>query len=205
MTSEPAAKPTRIAGDDRQHYDGLEIGLHWATATFVVALWLISQIWEYFPRGDATRLGLQSFHVSLGLLFAVVLLVRILWRLGPGRRPLPATSGFMEVASEGVHYLLYGLLIAQVVLGVLWRWGKHDPLGFFALFVIPSPFDFVRATVNRFGDLHGLVANIILIVAGLHAAAALFHYYIMKDNVLWRMLPLRRMRREASPAKDART
>jgi cytochrome b561 len=37
--------------------------------------------------------------------------------------------------------------------------------------------------------LRALFANSTLIVAGLHAAAGLFHHFVLKDDVLRRMLP----------------
>jgi cytochrome b561 len=46
----------------------------------------------------------------------------------------------------------------------------------------------LRETVE---DLHGWFANTLLIVAGLHAAAALVHHFALRDNVLRRMLPPR--------------
>ena len=36
---------------------------------------------------------------------------------------------------------------------------------------------------------HALAANTVLIAAGLHAAAALFHHFILRDATLRRMLP----------------
>ena len=177
-------------GDDRLlHYDGMEIALHWATAVLVVTLWLIAQDWSFWPRGSHGRHVLQSLHVSLGLMFLVILAARILWRLGPGRRPLPATTGAVEVAAELTHYALYALLLAQVVLGVLWRWGNQDPLSLFGLFTIPSPTVFSKPVTHLFGDLHATIGNGILILAGLHAAAALFHHFVLRDGVLRRMLP----------------
>jgi cytochrome b561 len=42
---------------------------------------------------------------------------------------------------------------------------------------------------DNVGDLHGTIATIILIVAGLHAAAGLFHHYVWRDGTLRRMIP----------------
>ena len=51
----------------------------------------------------------------------------------------------------------------------------------------------IDAAETRYGhDIqgwHGLVANSILIQAGVHASAALFHHYVWGDGVLARMLP----------------
>ncbi|HEY1090070.1 MAG TPA: cytochrome b/b6 domain-containing protein [Burkholderiaceae bacterium] len=38
-------------------------------------------------------------------------------------------------------------------------------------------------------EWHALAANSLLIVAGLHAAAALWHQFVRKDGVLRRMWP----------------
>jgi cytochrome b561 len=57
-------------------------------------------------------------------------------------------------------------------------------------------FDIVR--LPQWGDAslrrpithwHGLIANILLGLAFLHATAALIHFYISRDAVLRRMLP----------------
>lgn len=190
MVDRPAAEAARIAaGSDPEHYDRVEIALHWTTAAFVVVLWLLGQGWGFLPRGSDGRHALQDLHVSLGLLFTAVLAARILWRIGPGRRPLPAGSGIAEAAAKLVHYALYVLLAAQIVLGWLWRWANHDPLSLFGLPAIPTPVAFTKTQQHLFGNLHGTIANVILILAGLHAAAALFHHFALRDGVLRRMLP----------------
>ena len=38
-------------------------------------------------------------------------------------------------------------------------------------------------------EIHELIANAGYFIVGLHAAAAIFHHYIMRDNTLVRMLP----------------
>jgi cytochrome b561 len=40
-------------------------------------------------------------------------------------------------------------------------------------------------------ELHSWSANLLLIVAGLHAAAALVHHFVLKDDILRRMLARR--------------
>ncbi len=40
------------------------------------------------------------------------------------------------------------------------------------------------------GDVHGILANYgLLVLVGLHVAAALYHYFVRRDGVLQRMLP----------------
>lgn len=183
---------TRIAaGDDGTNYDNVAIFLHWATALLVVGQFAMAKIWDSFDK--PTRQGMESVHVSLGILLTAVVLARIVWRLMPGHQRPAIVSGWVKLASKGVHYLLYLLLLAQAGLGFGWRWAQGHDVSFFGLFAIPGPYgELGRPTRHIFHDLHENVAWAIVIIAGLHAAAALFHHYILKDRVLGRMLPVAR-------------
>ena len=202
MPSSTIAETSRPSGArDRYRFDGMQMALHWLTFLLVIGNYLLARTWRFLPKGSAPRHELQSLHISVGVLFAVILVTRILWRAGPARRPLPVTRGVVRLASDGVHYLLYALLIAQVVFGVLWAWVVPEGFGVFWLFSIPSPINLTKADGHFFGSLHATIANVILIVAGLHAAAALFHHFVLRDGLLWRMLPGRGAPRPAEPDK----
>lgn len=188
------------AGRERLRYDGVQIALHWLTAILVGVLYLLSEVWSFIHRGAPLRRELIGVHVSLGLALAAVLLIRILWRTGPGRRLPSAVSGLTELAAKTAHYGLYGLLIASVVFGVAWGWASHHPISLFGWVTIPTPFAFSRSADWVIGSLHNFAASCLMILAGLHAAAALFHHYVLTDDVLYRMLPAwpaRKVRRAA--------
>jgi len=148
---------------------------------------------------------MQSLHGSLMLLLLAVLALRIIWRIGPGRRVPPVATGLVEIASRIVHYALYGLLAVVVGQGLCFRWANQDPLSFFGLFTTPAPYAFSKSQAHRIGDLHYWVATTIIILAGLHACAAPFHHFVLRDDVLWRMLPGRRTRWAEARAPDPRS
>jgi cytochrome b561 len=183
---------TRIAaGNDGTNYDGVAIFLHWATALLVIVQFAMANLWDSFDK--PTRQGLESIHVSLGVLLSAVVLARIVWRLIPGHQRPAVVSGWVQLASKAVHYLLYLLLVAQAALGFGWRWAQGHPVEFFGLFGIPGPYgELGRPTRHIFHDLHVNVAWAIVIIAGLHAIAALYHHYFLRDRVLKRMLPAAR-------------
>jgi cytochrome b561 len=174
-------------------YDGLTMALHWITAFLVVALFALAEIWGFLPRGTPLRHGMQSLHVSLGLTLAAVFAVRLIWRSTAARRVLPLVSGAQHLAALFMHYGLYALLAVQIVLGFLFRWAEA-PVGFFGLFAIPSPLVIGKTAHHEIGYLHDKVAWVIIILAGGHAAVALAHHYILRDQVLRRMLPRWRTR-----------
>ncbi|MGO9358798.1 MAG: cytochrome b [Xanthobacteraceae bacterium] len=175
-------------------YDALEIAFHWATVILVITLYCLAYSWSLLKRGTPLRLEMQALHVSLGICLAAILILRIVWRIGPGRRLPLAASGIAELAAKLVQYALYLLLLAVVSLGFCFRWSQQDPLSFFGLFVIPSPFAFSRSEAPLIGVLHYWVATTIIILALGHAFAALFHHYVLHDGVLRRMLPVVRSR-----------
>jgi cytochrome b561 len=123
------------------------------------------------------------------LLFALVV-IRVGLRLMLGTPGLPTEmSGLERWAARIAHLLLYGLLVAIPVLGILLTWYRGDALSFFGLFTVPAPVPADRDTARFIKELHSLCANLILILAGVHAAAALWHHFIRRDDVLKRMLP----------------
>ena len=75
------------------------------------------------------------------------------------------------------------------MLGIALTWLRGDTLTFFGLFTIPAAIAPDRELARTVKELHELSATAILIVAGLHAVAALWHHYIRRDDVLKRMLP----------------
>jgi cytochrome b561 len=185
---------TRIAaGDDRTRYDGFAIALHWITAALVVLQFGLAETWGFAER-PARHLMIVS-HMSFGILLSAVILVRIVWRFIPGHQVAASQSGYVELASKAVHYLLYVLLVAEAVLGYTLRWSGNESMSFFGL-LIPPPFEpFSKPVHHLVGDMHEWTGWAIVILATGHALAGLFHHYVVKDDVLVKMLPWVRVRR----------
>jgi cytochrome b561 len=119
-----------------------------------------------------------------------VILTRIVWRWLPGHQLSSLQAGWVKLASKAVHYLLYLLLLAQAGLGFAFRWAQGHPVSFFGLFGIPGPFgELARPERRQLHELHEWGGWAIVIIALLHALAALYHHYVLKDRVLKRMLP----------------
>jgi len=170
-------------------YDRLTLWLHWLTAALVIFMFASAQIWEQLAKGTPLRKGLQSVHISCGILLALIVIARVLWRLSRGRRLPAANVGLMNIAAKAAHLALYALLLSQIVLGFLFRWAQGEPFNFFGLFDVPTLMTFDKSMRSVFGGLHENVAWAIVILAGLHAVMALVHHYGLRDNTLRRMLP----------------
>ena len=167
-------------------YDRATLWFHWLTALLVVEQWVGAHVIDDFAKG-APRVAAQSVHISFGLFLGLVLIARLVWRLTHGRQLPPADQGFLQFIAKGTHWLLYALLVAVISVGIFFVWVRGN--SYFGLFSVPA-FDAGNKILrHNVGKLHEWLANSILIVAGLHAAAALVHHFIWHDGVLRRMLP----------------
>jgi cytochrome b561 len=168
-------------------YDRRTIVLHWLTAALVISLWILGQAIDWFPKGSL-RVFARSTHISLGVALAFVLVARIGWRFD--RRAVhlpPAGLGWLDKVATVTHWLLYGLLAVTVALGIANTWVRGDTI--FDLFKIPAFDTSNKGLREAVEELHALAANALVIVAFFHAAAALVHHHVWKDDVLRRMRP----------------
>ena len=166
-------------------YDSTTIRLHWMSALLVVLLWASAQIIDYFPKGTP-RITMRSVHIAMGIMLALAVAYRMWWRRQGGRHLSSAGSGLLQFLSQTIHTGLYTVLVIELVLGFSNVWIRGDNI--FTLFTIPA-FDPGNAALRDLvEDLHGLVANIIVSVAGIHALAALAHHFVWRDGLMQRML-----------------
>ena len=191
-----AAATRIVAGDDGTNYDSVAIALHWTTAVLVLIQFALSQLWGLFAR--PARHLLVAAHMSFGILLAVVIAVRLIWRLIPGHQVSLLDIGWVRLASKVMHYALYALLASEAVLGFVLRWSGDEAMSFFGL-QIAAPFaKWSSGAHHQVGEFHEWIGWAIVIIAVGHAAAALYHHYALRDRVLGRMLPWARRDRPSA-------
>ena len=166
------------------NYDAATIYLHWLTAILIIALWLIAMTDDWFPRGPL-RDTVKSLHVVLGFAAVFVTAARIVWRSSFGLRLPPASSGFLYLAGEAVHYLLLVLLVAALATGIVTA--SYRASSIFSLWHVPQFGTGDRAIRRSLKEWHELAAHTLLIVAAVHAMAALMHQFMWRDRLIDRM------------------
>jgi cytochrome b561 len=92
------------------------------------------------------------------------------------------------------------LLIVVPVAGIVAQFAHGDALPLFGIGEIPSPWVRDRAFAHSVKEIHEIAAHALVIVAIFHAAAALIHHFVFRDNTLIRMLPRGKSKRAASNA-----
>ena len=167
-----------------KRYDPTTVCLHWITVALVVALWVIGQTGDLVPRGPL-RTGVWSTHVVLGFLTAFALMTRVAWRAHFGRAPPPADTGALYMIAKLTHYALYVLLGVVVVAGIVDA--SYRGFNVFGLWSVPQFGSGDAATRHSINEWHELAANVLMLVAAVHALAALGHHYVWRDRLLDRM------------------
>jgi len=156
----------------------------------VVLAWLLGTFGDELPRGAIRSTGLLV-HISIGLAILAFLLIRIGWRLFDPAPPLePTRFGiWLQVIAKLTHLVLYGLLIATPIVGIFLQFDRGDALPIFGITEIGSPWVRDRALARLLTGVHELLANALMVLAAVHAIAALSHHWIWHDRTLRRMLP----------------
>lgn len=157
------------------------IAIHWLVALLVLV--------AYFSGGNPVRHGFQGeIHAASGVLIALLFLIRLLLRVAFRRRlPQHTLAAWQYRLAQTVQILLYGCMLLIPLSGWLALSGKTEAYSFFGL-NLPL---FQSAALAEFemGDMHELLANGFMVLAGLHAVAALAHHFFWKDDVLKSMSP----------------
>lgn len=169
-------------------YGTLEQALHWATAILVLVAFI------YGPGGSEQRVysGAREFdrrlHETLGLCVLALTLVRLAWRAFDKRPDPAAVPRWMGVSAKVVQVLLYLLLFVVPFTAITGAWLEGHPLTWLGGDIQPWITE-SHPTGAWFANLHGWLGDAILWLAGLHAVAALYHHFVLRDGVLRAMLP----------------
>jgi cytochrome b561 len=168
-------------------YDRLSVALHWLMALMIFGLYAMGLAVDLFDKPQ--RPFIINLHAAIGLVLVVLLALRLSWRATRDKPPYPPGVGPLSrkiaAAGHGVIYLLIALIPALGLRAFFLR-GRPLDLGFLQ---IPSPWDADRHMAHEMTELHGLLAHVLIAVVVLHALVALWHQFVLRDNLLARMRP----------------
>ena len=176
----------------RPAFDGLTIGLHWATVLFVLAQFASAWLHTFAEvrQSDFTPVLLQ-IHRSIGVAIWVITAFRLAWRLTRASLPpFPTHMTKLQLVTVKLSECgLYVLLLAQPATGLLTTLLGGRPFGlFFWQFPPIMPRDeMLQAALH---SSHELGAWALAALAVGHAAVALFHHFVLRDDVLECMAPV---------------
>jgi cytochrome b561 len=170
-------------------YSRTSIALHWLMLLLIAAVYACIELREQFPRGSDPREALKTWHFMLGLTVFALVWIRALarWR-SPAPPITPTPAAWQARLAAWAHVLLYAFMLAMPLLGWLSLSADGKPIPFF-FFEWPALVAPDEALAKQVEEIHETVGQAGYFLIALHAAAALFHHYLRRDDTLRRMLP----------------
>ncbi|MBJ7537453.1 cytochrome b [Marinomonas transparens] len=152
-------------------YSSLQIALHWAVAALIILNYFVSEgmghaFHQHLDNSNDGYGLVSSIHVYVGLTIIALVIIRLIVRV-VSKTPAPSKTNYamLDRVSKGMHHLLYLLMFLVPVFGAgAWFFGIHI-----------------------LGDVHEITMNLMMLLVLIHASAALFHQYILKDDTLLKM------------------
>lgn len=169
------------------HFSPLARLLHWFMALMIIAMLLIGagMVASVSERHE----WLLNLHKPLGIAILVLAVVRIIVRLSSNTPALPVDlPTWQALAAKLSHYLLYALMLTMPLIGWAMISAAGDPVMLGSSLRLPS---IVVANATTFAFLrqaHTYLAYLLFLTVLMHIAAALFHGWIRRDEVLGSML-----------------
>jgi cytochrome b561 len=176
-----------------ERYTRTAITLHWLIALLIFTTFPLGIYMHDLPLSP-DKLKLFSWHKWIGVTIFLLAVLRLTWRVTHRPPALPAMMPPLEkFAAHAVHLLLYVLIFAIPLSGWLMSSAKGVQTVWFGLLPLPD----LVAKDKELGDtLKTVHTSLNFLMLGLviaHIGGALKHHFIERDDVLSRMLPLRKL------------
>lgn len=171
------------------HYPKLSIALHWFTLLLMIAIYVAIEMHESLPRGHALRGPMEDWHIYLGVCLLPIAIFRAIVILRSNIPAIvPPPPAWQHKLTLAVKAYLYVLMIGTPLIGWIMVNAEGHAVTLWGL-ALPTVVSASEGLADFASEAHELLGVSGYFFIGLHAIAALYHHYLVKDNTLRRMLP----------------
>jgi cytochrome b561 len=169
------------------HYTRTALCLHWLMAVLIVGGFTLGVSMTNMAISPL-KLRMFSWHKWVGITVLGLALLRVLWRLTHAPPPFIPMPAWQRLIARAVHGLLYILMLAAPLTGWAYTSAAGFPVVYLSLWRLPDLVDKSKELAAVLVRVHGLCTLALAAIVVLHAAAALQHHFIHRDDTLRRML-----------------
>lgn len=174
--------------NSQSHYGLVAVLFHWLSAITIIGLFALGFWMVELGYYDPWYHDAPFIHKSIGILFALFMLLRLGWRLYDSPpTPLDHHNAIEKKLAPITHITIYFLIFFIIVSGYLISTADGKPIEVFNWFSIPAIDALVENQEDLAGTIHEWLAYILISIALIHALAAIKHHFFDKDNTLRRM------------------
>jgi len=170
-------------------YDATARTLHWTVVALLACQFVTALLLPHIKM-DTPLDTIITLHFNLGLAILVVMAIRLVhrWR-HPVRVAGGAAPAWESAVADATHRLFYAILLIGPFLGWAAASAHSVPVRLLGTVELPALAPRKAPWALLAGDIHGWAMWTLLALLGAHAAAALYHHVVRRDDVLRRMLP----------------
>lgn len=173
-----------MKGDTKEGYGTVSRVFHWGMAFLI--LWQLLKISERIEDGEHwVGQTLVAWHVSIGTLIFILVVPRLIWAIRQ-RHNRPDQDPAMAFFVTAGHALLYLVMLLMPITGILYLIGGGYPWEAFGIQLMAEGEE--TPWMQSVGELHSPLAWFLLVLIIGHIGIALWHHFIVKDDVMRRML-----------------
>ncbi|MBW3696861.1 cytochrome b [Vibrio sp. T187] len=163
------------------------IALHWVTGLLFLGVLVLGLYLEGLPRSPE-KSELIGLHKSFGFIILFVACIRLFWRIKEGAiSSISKLTRLQEIMAKSVHHLLLVGTLLMPISGLMMSIGGGRAIEVFGLVVFAAG-EKVEWLSALGSNIHGIAADVLIVVLVLHVAGAIKHQIIDKDRTLSRML-----------------
>lgn len=166
-----------------------QIWFHWLSLLLIATAYAAIELKGIVPKTTPWHDYLKIIHFNAGCFVLVLMCIRLYFQRNQVTPEIiPTPPQWQLTFSKAIHYIMYAAFILLPLLGLIMLavGGKQwDLVGIsIPAFSVPD-----KATSKSIKEIHETIADIGYFLIALHAGAAIYHHYVVKDNTLQRMLP----------------
>ena len=173
---------------EQLHYGSTAKVFHWAIAALIAIQLPLGWLMPDIHRGETPGTAM-SLHVSIGVTILVLVVLRFLWRLTHPVAPETNLPAWQWIISELVHWLLYVVVLLTTLSGWFVASVRGWTIDLYGLVPLPRLVEQGSPFGRAVSALHETLTWVLLVLIGIHIAAALVHLFVYRDRVMYRMLP----------------
>ncbi|MFT7404872.1 cytochrome b [Zhongshania sp.] len=177
------------AKNTRSRYGWVSVGIHWLMAMVVIGMFALGIWMRQLSYYDPWYQDGPTIHKSIGVLLFILLLARIGWRsINIRPKDDPVLKKWERTTAHLTHFAMYGLMLMLMTAGYLISTADGRQIEVFNFFSVPATLHGIENQEDIAGEIHEILAWALILLAGVHALAALKHHFINRDSTLLKML-----------------
>ena len=161
--------------------------MHWAVAVIMIGM-LALGVYMTGVELSPFKFQLYWWHKSIGAMVLVLFAARLIWRMINIWPHHPNHKGYERFLANVIQAFFYIAMIGMPMTGWMMSSAKGYPVSVFDWFILPDLIAPDQELGEILAELHTVCGYVLIGAILLHAAGAIKHHIIDRDDTLIRML-----------------